>query len=728
MKKYINLQIGNRLCTLPDNGFDFSITKRISDGLSTAGGKIDRPITLPADKVNIQNFERWDNAAENNPDGIELKPCTLSANGLILVNGAAQLSEVEYENGTYAAAPQAFKVNLFDGNSDWIARLGDLELRQLDWENDQHVLSSGNIFLGFSASYPTDNYGYMPAKIRDWTIIPPALLNAGQQAVTPSDCVLFVFIPAIIEKIGDYLGINIKSDYLTTAEGASLIMPLPFPEKYGADYAQDYLNVKAERTATRSYTYAGSVVGEETLDFTVQTYTPPIGVNPFTLSTASSILGGGYLTGRYTAKATGFYNFKMSIRVNNISGGGTWVFQAINVTAGLVENTLYTLSAADNGKVLVFDKVLPMTVGDDAEFYLTIPALRDFDIDFASIEIIGEATIGIGTPIDIKYLLSNWKCKDLLKGLGQIPNLKFETADGTGTTTVEPLDDYLYTEYPSTSQINGGFLNSVTNWHPKWDLLKKGTDSRLKPKSRTVYTYKEDSNDPTVQALEEGADLGLFSAAFDRDNTIFEQGVETVENAFFAATISIFDDTIKTDSSIKTPLLPLFWKENFVIQQTFTEKIDTYEPRIMFFVGQRGGIDGYIRYLDSGVSTEIELPFAYMVNFNDLSGNDPSLSYCNYTINGKVTQGLMQRFYLKSLVRTRQRECFILLNDLDINQLTFRSRIFLNGLWWVLQSVESYSPLNDESTKVVLLLDTAETDTDYDSVVASVVKPYIEYN
>jgi len=158
---------------------------------------------------------------------------------------------------------------------------------------------------------------------------------------------------------------------------------------------------------------------------------------------------------------------------------------------------------------------------------------------------------------------------------------------------------------------------------------------------------------------------------------------------------------------------------------TAEELMEDYEPRILYFAGQRGGIDGYIKYFNATTSTEIELPAAFAVNYNDTSGLDPCLSYCNQTINGNEVQGLMQRYYLKSLARIRSgrvRECYMYLNDSDIALLSFRPRIFLDGVWWVLLEVLGYNPLTPQSCKVVLYLDEAETQNDIDSITASAIE------
>jgi len=290
-------------------------------------------------------------------------------------------------------------------------------------------------------------------------------------------------------------------------------------------------------------------------------------------------------------------------------------------------------------------------------------------------------------------------------------NLQFDTQVGLGNVDIEPLDY--------------GFLTGVQSWQTKADTTKSCTDTKTSSFNEIVFGYKKDPDDKTVAALENNAKLGLYDAQFTLPTTNSEIGITKRENVFFAPTASFFDSTIKPDSSLITPLLPIFWSEDFNLQMTFQSTVNNYVPRILFFAGQRGGIDGYVRLFNGTSSTTIELPAAFMVNYNDLTASEPVLSYYN-----TFGVGLLQSYFIKSMSRLKEsriRNCSFYLNDLDISQLSFRKRIQFDGVWWLLKEIKGYNPLDNETTSVELELDVADIDTNYSLILNSNVKGFLGY-
>ena len=714
MRPYLKLIIDSQLCDLPENGFSFDINKRVNEGLDPAGGNVTRSISLPSTKINDAIFDRWFDAVENNQSGTQFKTSTLISNGLVLVDGLAQVTESEATFNPYRTIGKEYKVTLKDGNSDWITRLGDLRLADLDWSGDVHALTDAEVLAGYVATYGAKNWGYFIAKTHDWVTIPPIYANAGSKAVVPILSTAFIFIRSIVDKIFSYLGLNYTSAVLNTDLGTGLIMPILFPEKYGADFSEAYLNVKAVRTGTRSYD--NTIANPDNLDMTAQTQTPPTGANPLVLSTTSIITG--LLTATYTAKSKGFYKFNLTVAIENpVSGTGSIPIVLVvktNTAPYQVAAAFYALDPFAPTQTITFSQVLPMGFGQVAEvtinFTLPFPAMS-FDITSATLEVIGDAEIAKDTPIDFKFLLFDWKCKDFLKGIGQVLNLQFDTQIGSGNVDIDSLDN--------------GFLTGVQSWQSKADASKSCTDTTTRSFNEIIFGYKKDSDDKTVAALENNSKLGLFDGQFTLPSTNSEIGINRRENAFFAPTASFFDSTIKPDNSLITPLLPIFWSEDFNLQMTFQGVVNTYVPRILFFAGQRGGIDGYVRLFNGTSSTTIELPAAFMVNYNDLTAADPVLSYDN-----TFGVGLLQKYFINSMSRlknSRIRNCYFYLNDLDISQLSFRKKIEYDGCWWVLKEIKGYNPMSYETTQVELELDNATTDADFASIINSNVKGFLGY-
>jgi len=109
-----------------------------------------------------------------------------------------------------------------------------------------------------------------------------------------------------------------------------------------------------------------------------------------------------------------------------------------------------------------------------------------------------------------------------------------------------------------------------------------------------------------------------------------------------------------------------------------------------------------------------------MVNYNDPTGTDPSLSFANEeVIAGVEVPGLLLRFYLQSMARLRVGKlfkAFIFWKALDILKLSFQDKLLIDGGRFILQAVDGYNPLLNISTKTILLLDVYPKQQDIEAV------------
>jgi len=162
--------------------------------------------------------------------------------------------------------------------------------------------------------------------------------------------------------------------------------------------------------------------------------------------------------------------------------------------------------------------------------------------------------------------------------------------------------------------------------------------------------------------------------------------------------------------------LPLATSLGTTAQQNETD----FEPRILWFGGQRN-LDGQINIIDSltAIESTIFLPACFFVNYNDPTGLDVSLNWSTLDINGNTVQGHLQKFYLQHSARQRQGkevQEWIYFDELDISQLSFRNKIFINGTMYILKEVNSYSPIVDGSTKAVLTYDVVAEQEDINRI------------
>jgi hypothetical protein len=132
-------------------------------------------------------------------------------------------------------------------------------------------------------------------------------------------------------------------------------------------------------------------------------------------------------------------------------------------------------------------------------------------------------------------------------------------------------------------------------------------------------------------------------------------------------------------------------------------------PRILASEKPTASINGTINgRISPSTVAEIPCPVAYMVDYNNTTGDFISLSFGSETVNGFYIKGLLERFYLQEFIRRqagKEVECYIFWDALMIRQLDFRKRINIHGDNYILQEINSFSVTSNESTKTYLIYD-----------------------
>jgi hypothetical protein len=335
-------------------------------------------------------------------------------------------------------------------------------------------------------------------------------------------------------------------------------------------------------------------------------------------------------------------------------------------------------------------------------------------------DVIGEAEIVDGFNLDLKYIIDpSLKAIDLIRGLAHAFNLVFETNEGSRTVYIEPADDYIIESRPATLNLEDGFYTAQKgiDYTPFVDLSKGGElVSDTKQLSQLRLKWKDDSNDPTVEALNLNANLGILEARYQFPTNRFKVGETVVENPFFAPTLVVADSEIVNVNSTKTPMLPIIWATNFLETGTGTEVVTQILPRLLVSDPvSTGDENGTINVFDGTSIVDYKTPLNYMIDYNDTIGFQTSLSFGDVTVNGLAVAGLLKRFYLSEMVRRsggKYLELFILWDVLKIQNLTFRDKIFINGNTYILQEINTFDVAKNQSTKTYFVLDNKEVGAD----------------
>jgi hypothetical protein len=724
-KKYIKIVVDGQEVDLPDELPNIELSFSLQDSIGTAqGARSTRSLNLPATKQNDTIFGRWWAVGESNLTSAEFKKSSIEVNGLPILNGQAQLKEVSTKGVRYERQGKQYKVAFFGDNADWFLQLKDKCLGlDLDWSSEIHTLGTVLISTRYNADPALVNYCYTIVKWQDWTGGTGDRVDVLQS--TPA-----LFIKAMLDKIFNSVGYTLSSAFMSTTVFARYIMLTPLVDKYPQAYSEDYLNVRATKTTTS--TLPGSGIANFTgLDYDNQTFAPNIGPNPYLASVLTSVFippGGAVPTSRYTAPEYGFYEFRMSVIVSGIVGASSFGFGPLSLSPAFPSSTtdnVYSVTALDNGKRFTYSVVGELNGGDVVEFFFGGDAFAVFDVIGGTLEVIGESVIRDGSRIDFQYLLRDWKITDFLKGLTEAFNLMWQTDTATGVITVEPKDSHLLTNRAAstTTFVQGFHQDTTTDTTPKLDFEKDGRVFAVNDTSETQkFKWKSDNGDPTQEFINENEEVEVYAAEYGLPLNRFKQATEERENSFFAATLHLFDRQVTAASSTIVVQVPLIWSDNYLENNTSDEPNYNVEPRLLWFGGQRSGgdLDGTIKTSAGGIDSEVIMPAAFFVNYNDDTGLDVSLSFSEETVlNNVLVPGMLQRYHLRDMARLRagkRRNEWVYYNELDILSLNFRPKILINGDPHLLQEVQGYSPIIDRSTKLVLVYDQCDEQQDVNRI------------
>jgi len=346
-------------------------------------------------------------------------------------------------------------------------------------------------------------------------------------------------------------------------------------------------------------------------------------------------------------------------------------------------------------------------------------------------KITGEATKEWGMPIDFKFLLKDWRFLDMLIALKPIFNLAFETDENKRTVRIEPMDRYRNkSKYISNANptsidetLEGFYKDSETKDYSKLiDYEKDGRFDLQDTEGVHKFSWK-DAGDETEAWIQGVNDLNIYEANYLMGNGADLAEEKPWEVPFFVKTIHVSDIQARYPDTLIVPQFPLIYPKNYVLDPTATEADQDYdiEPRLLFHAGRRVFLDtdisdgGFELYDDATLIGFSRVPATFMVNYNDTTGLDPSLSFANEVVNGVTVTGLLQNYHLQNTLRQETgeiRENYTRFNSIDNNKFTFRIKAFIDGQKFIVQEIEGFNPLTDSPTNFKFYLDVHPTAAD----------------
>lgn len=692
---YRRLTIDGTIVDLPQSGLTYSLVYEVSDEGFISGAYSKRSIELPSTGINDALFEDWYAAGTaNETTAPVLKSFVFEDGGVQIISGQAELQSGVLMSDRYRFKARNYKVDLYGTNADWTIRLKDLELRDLDFT--PVVLDQVTIQGGWTNTYDAgDYYGFTLIKWKEWN-------TAGQVGI--DEFTPFLFIRSILDKAFDTIGYTLQSDFMDSDVFKRLILPCPMPERYPEEFSQDYINVDLEEPGTITPSIGNAYV--------FPSFTQPNLATPYDNT-----------TGYFTVPFTGYYEVEISASVTSLSG--TYAF----TIGAQVNNSTYPIAlqqiqfgtpitpTSGNKSGTLLYPVVYLQAGDQISLLHSFGGTDPTNVYAFTMQIRGEAEYAFGSILDFRYLVKNWKVIDLIKGLQHMFNLRFEANPQAQTLRIEPADSYLYRQYNApttvTQELRSGFYQIPTadstqglDLEPDAELFNINDLPRI-----TIFDYKTDGD--SEEAAEQNEPIGIYGSKYTLPENRFNEVTEEKENPFFAKTVHTIDSEIQGLSATFALQIPLIYPQNYEEDPTATEYNTDIEPRILYFAGFRGvPSDSLVKYAFTG-GVELSPPLSFMVNYNQ--PDDFCLSFATETIQGEQVPGLFEAFWMQEYARKRigkTLECYYFWDLLSINSLTFRNKLLIDGLEWILQKIDGYSAQSDNSTKTVLVLEQYPTADD----------------
>ena len=669
-----------------------NITKRVNNIEGEIQGDYSRAsVTVPATSNNALILG----------DSRKFFSFRIEVDGQPSFNGTARVRKGKTFSQGYAAIQENFEINLISNNASWFVLLGETMLSSL---TDLVVtFSQANILTGFVSDPSLREHGFTFIKLKEWLHPVGAAPNIRYQ-LSLLEATPVLYIKPLIEEAFNSIGYTIQSDFFETDMFKKLVLPTFLPKKMPFGYNEKYLNTKVSHTAP----FTINAVANPFIYDTIDKAAPQ---NPTAYNT---------LTGEYTCPVDGYYEITISWTFGTpfvIAPGDGFIAVAqlngsiLNPAIGFSWPHLFGTYPAN--QTLTASAVIIADAGDKISTGIAVGSAALIPIDKAEMIINGEAIVKEGVEIDFKYLLEQYSFRNFFSGIIAIFNLSIETDEVAKVVTIEPKDNYFNTSRtPTTTEIKEGFYgNTQKDYSQLVDYGKSGSFDFPEMEGSFNYTFASD-NDPTADFVEGINDFKIYEARFLMGEGSNATKIKSKEIPFFKKTIHVSDFEATAPDSNAIPQFALIYPTNYVLDPTATEERTDIEPRILYFAGQRTGgnfpeSDGYIELFEAiGVLTPT--PISFMVNYTDRTGLDPNLGFDTQIINGASSSGLLQKFYLQEMTRNNiaeLRKNYIQFNSIDYLNFTHRTKAFIDGERYIVQTLEGFNPLKDAPTQFVFYKD-----------------------
>ena len=666
-----------------------------------SGAHSKRNVKIPCTKNNLQIFENIQEVGTTVTDSIKIFDTRLEALGVPILVGKGRIDSGAVNAINSGFQGKDYKISLIGNNADWFADVGNILVRNLTWQN-----------ITISTASVKTNYN--PLTSEACFILMKWQSFANETYILDNELTPAVFVWQILEKAFANKGYQFESIFKTDPFNRLII---PMGLRLDADYIQDFVNLRASNPSPSNITYTSGDYGTQLITFTDETTSPNFDT------------GNNYSSGIYTTPLAALYELIAELNVTLTASIGDPNQFAELILFWEVDGVSVSIYDFTN-ETSFNDSISLEYLNDIAENKAVALKLRyqnvTFDINLSgSIQVIAEKQIiEVGETYNLQYIIPiNWYVRDIISDLTMIFNLSWETDVISKKVYAYPKDDYTVNYRANatgaaTSTTFAGFFKD----NDLYDLnTRKVGDAEFTIidgyKSSHVMAYATD--DDTTNKEEERRGVNIYSGGYNFPTDRFEAGVEFIYTKFFAKTIHINDVDITSGGTYGVQI-PLLFGDDY---NTVTDAEPNFNlaPRLLYYAGRRAGVDGYVRLYDeaSSASSAFDYPAAFMVNYNDPSGIDFSLSFSDEVTNfSNVVQGVFKTYHLQQFKRIelgKQYTTFVKWDNSDITNLSFRKKGSIGSGKFIIQEIE-YNPKSKSPAKTVILYDEKPNVTDLTKV------------
>jgi len=706
--------------------FPLALTIGIADiaDISKRKGVYSKNFKVPATQANNSALEHiWqDQIEDDNITGVVYgrNISELEHNGISWDRGYAKVAAVLKDS-----QPREYEITYFGGNSDWLSRVGDSKLNELD-SSTTATYDKASILAAASGSldwvYPLINYG-------GWASAQYALGTTGVPfGVSTWDFRPAFRISALVEKIFENVGYTVTSNWLDT------------PECTGVTYlAGEFARLETDRVqadmsgVSADFTYAGITgIGEYyTLDESTEYRDTQSNLGAVTTGVITPFGNTSY-SGTYdlipiTVAYDGKYYFDASFEllgttaVTNL-GQCFWEFRDLGTdaqvasgeydrdTTNAIAYALEEMIELEAGKTYVFNNLY--TSQGTGQLLDTIGK--------HSFSFYQQASIKVGDTFLPFSTLGEEKQLDFLSKIAKTYNLYFDTDTHTRSVLIEPRNDWTDTDGNTQTGYYKG-IDEAVDWSDKLDLSEGIQIKYLSDYKDELEFRFEDIGDWYPERYEEKfgfqpfRQLYTFPSEYNAGRTVIEQGYVPTINKYedaklnngvtaYVQTPFIYDDEPGSQSrtqDVEPRLLVYEWtsEDDYLLRPrawVYFDDTATADPT---------GVDPINSFeLPANYDNFVFVPKAWVVNNDDTSKFQ--LSWASYG-DGK---GLADRFYNETVRDLRNRtyyEASFRLRPSDILPYLqadgFRKPVHVNGVYYRVNKIKDYKPQSEQSTKVELV-------------------------